>query len=183
MSHVRVPPRAVSQPKPAEEPGAREAKLSRRFLWWLLAAPFVGFALAGRVLKLTEGDWETWKAAVLGLLMMAPFAVGAYVGLRSVLKRVPRRLGRSHRQPHPCGGRDRDADSGVADRLKRRKSFTAHALRGSGVGWPSPPGPVPHHLSSAHASTSEPRPAASGLGAVQGTETQRSARSHRRAAG
>ena len=86
MSHVRVPPRAVSQPKPAEEPGAREAKLSRRFLWWLLAAPFVGFALAGRVLKLTEGDWETWKAAVLGLLMMAPFAVGAYVGLRSVLK-------------------------------------------------------------------------------------------------
>ena len=27
-----------------------------------------------------------WKAALLGALLMAPFAVGAYLGLRSVLK-------------------------------------------------------------------------------------------------
>jgi|GEM_PF-5711384 hypothetical protein len=86
MSDVRVPPRTASPPHPAEQPGAREARLSRRFLWWVLAAPLVGFALAGRVLNLTEGDWELWKAALLGALMMAPFAIGAYLGLRSVLK-------------------------------------------------------------------------------------------------
>lgn len=54
---------------------------------WILAAPFVGFALAGRVVELgAEGDWALWKVALLGALMMAPFAVGAYFGLRSVLK-------------------------------------------------------------------------------------------------
>jgi hypothetical protein len=54
---------------------------------WLPASPFVGFALAGRVLMLgAEGDWELWKAAILGTTLMAPFAVGAYFGLRSVLK-------------------------------------------------------------------------------------------------
>ena len=76
MSDVRVPPRTASPTHRAEQLGAREAKLSRRFLWWVLAAPFVGFALAGRVLNLTEGDWELWKAALLGALMMAPFGVG-----------------------------------------------------------------------------------------------------------
>ncbi|HJS27373.1 MAG TPA: hypothetical protein VJ913_09650 [Actinomycetota bacterium] len=72
---------------PEEIPGARESKLSRNCLWWIVAAPLVGFALAGRVLELgAEGDWEPWKAAVLGALLMTPFAVGAYFGLRSVLK-------------------------------------------------------------------------------------------------
>jgi hypothetical protein len=33
-----------------------------------------------------EGDWEPWKAAILGATLMAPFAVGAYFGLRSVIK-------------------------------------------------------------------------------------------------
>ena len=47
----------------------------------------VGFALAGRVFTLgADGEWELWKATVLGALMMAPFAVGAYFGLRSILK-------------------------------------------------------------------------------------------------
>jgi hypothetical protein len=47
----------------------------------------VGFALAGRVFMLGDnGDWELWKAAAVGALMMAPFAVGTYFGLRSVLK-------------------------------------------------------------------------------------------------
>ena len=31
------------------------------------------------------GRWELWSAALLGMLLMAPFAVGAYFGLRSVL--------------------------------------------------------------------------------------------------
>lgn len=48
---------------------------------------FVGFVLAGRIFDLgADGDWEPWKAALLGALLMTPFAVGAYFGLRSVLK-------------------------------------------------------------------------------------------------
>lgn len=87
MSSVRAPTRG--QPATPEEPvpGARESTVSRYFLLWLVAAPIVGFALAGRVFDLgTRGDWEIWKAALLGALMMAPFAIGAYFGLRSVLK-------------------------------------------------------------------------------------------------
>ena len=49
---------------------------------WVLVAPFVGFALAGRVLDLGE----IWKAAVLGVVLMVPFVVGASFGLRSVRK-------------------------------------------------------------------------------------------------
>jgi hypothetical protein len=88
MSDVRVETRApIPSPPPEHRPGYREGMLSAYFLLWVLAAPFVGFALAGRVLDLgAEGDWEVWKAAVLGTLLMAPFAVGAYFGLRSVLK-------------------------------------------------------------------------------------------------
>jgi len=45
-------------------------RLSRRCLWWLAAAPLVGFALAGRVFHLgADGDWELWKAALLGGLL------------------------------------------------------------------------------------------------------------------
>ena len=68
----------------AEPAGARDSRLSRYFLLWILAAPLVGFALAGRVIRLgADGRWELWKAALLGFLMMAPFAVGAYFGFRS----------------------------------------------------------------------------------------------------
>lgn len=88
MSDVRVETKApIRSPPPEHRPGYRENTLSGYCLLWLLAAPFVGFALAGRVLNLgAEGDWEVWKAAVLGALLMAPFAVGAYFGLRSVVK-------------------------------------------------------------------------------------------------
>jgi len=72
-------------------PGARESRLSLYFLLWVLAAPFVGFVLAGRVFDLgAAGDWELWKAAIIGALMMGPFALGAYFGLRAVLKRCLR---------------------------------------------------------------------------------------------
>jgi hypothetical protein len=68
---------------------ARESRLSRSCLWWLLVAPFVGFALAGRLFMLgADGaEWELWKSAVLGVVLMVPFAVGAYFGLRAVRKR------------------------------------------------------------------------------------------------
>lgn len=86
MGAVRAPT-SVSPRSTEREPGDRESRLSRYFLWWLPVAPLVGFVLAGRVLDLgAEGDWEAWKAALLGTLLMAPFAVGAYLGLRSVLK-------------------------------------------------------------------------------------------------
>ena len=45
----------------------------------------MGFALAGRVFHLgADGDWELWKAALLGGLLMIPFAVGAALGVRAV---------------------------------------------------------------------------------------------------
>ena len=92
MSDLHVPTRPGGWPRAAEPgPGAREARLSLYFLVWVLAAPFVGFGLAETVFDLgAEGGWEAWKAAVIGLLMMAPFAVGAYFGLRAVLKRCVR---------------------------------------------------------------------------------------------
>jgi hypothetical protein len=83
---VRVRRRTAS-PVAGERPGARESRLSRYLLWWLPAAPLIGFALAERVFNLGSGaDWELWKAVVLGALMMTPFVVGAYFGLRSVRK-------------------------------------------------------------------------------------------------
>lgn len=88
MSAIRVRSDAASASSPTGPiPGARESKLSRYFLWWLPVAPFVGFTLAETVFDLgAEGDWELWQAALLGALLMAPFAVGAYFGLRSVLR-------------------------------------------------------------------------------------------------
>lgn len=94
MSVVHVP-LDVRSPSPASDgrppgdrrPGAREARLSRYCLLWLLAAPLVGLVLAETVFDLgPAGRWELWRAALLGTLLMAPFAVGAYFGLRSVLK-------------------------------------------------------------------------------------------------
>jgi hypothetical protein len=80
------PPRDRRPPRDWR-PGAREARLSRYCLLWLLAAPFVGLVLAETVFGPgPAGRWELWSAALLGLLLMAPFAVGAYFGLRSVLK-------------------------------------------------------------------------------------------------
>ena len=87
MSDIRVPKRVPRTPSSAEHrPGARESKRSLYWALWALAAPFVGFVLAETIFNLrAQWDWELWKAVVLGTLMMAPFAVGAYFGLRSVL--------------------------------------------------------------------------------------------------
>lgn len=88
MSDLHVPIRAPRPSPRAEIRGARESRRSRLCLLWLPLAPLVGFALAGRVFDLggESGDWELWKAAVLGTVLMAPFAAGAYLGLRSVRK-------------------------------------------------------------------------------------------------
>lgn len=85
---IRSPsPPSDRRPPSDWRPGAREAQLSRYFLLWLLAAPFVGFVLAETVFGAgPAGRWELWSAALLGTLLMVPFAVGAYFGLRSVLK-------------------------------------------------------------------------------------------------
>ena len=88
MSSVRVRPPAARVPGNAASPGERESRLSRYCLLWFLLAPFAGFALAGRVFHLGTdgGDWELWKAAVLGGLLAIPYAIGASLGLRAVLK-------------------------------------------------------------------------------------------------
>ena len=93
MSVLRVPP-DVRSPHPQAirlrsdwRPRAREAWPSRYCQLWLLAAPFAGLVLAETVFDLgPAGRWELWKAALLGTLLMTPFAVGAYFGLRSGLK-------------------------------------------------------------------------------------------------
>jgi hypothetical protein len=74
MSAIRVKSGAASVSSPTGlKSGARESKLSRYFLLWLPVAPFVGFILAETVFDLgAEGDWELWKAALLGALLMAP---------------------------------------------------------------------------------------------------------------
>lgn len=87
MSAVRV----GSEPSRAgtPRPGTHESSLSLFFLLWLIGAPFMGFVLAGdQAFDLgARGDWEVWKAAVIGGMLAIPFAVGAYFGLRAVLKR------------------------------------------------------------------------------------------------
>ena len=87
MSTVHVRSAALRTSSPPQ-PGARESRIARYLLLWLFAAPFLGFVLAGRVFDLgAQGDWEVWKAAVIGGLLAVPFGVGAYFGVRSVLKR------------------------------------------------------------------------------------------------
>lgn len=101
---------------------------------WLPAAPFVGFTLAETVFDLGgEGDWELWKAALLGALLMAPFAVGGHFGLRSVLKGLPGRLGGPRHEPRPGGAGDRHADRGVPQGL------TAELAQGCGLVPSAPP--------------------------------------------
>ena len=68
-SGIDVPGRSAR----VELAGARDSRLSRYILLWTLAAPLVGFALAGRVFRLgADGRWELWKAAILGVLMWFP---------------------------------------------------------------------------------------------------------------
>ncbi|OFW75709.1 MAG: hypothetical protein A2Y55_02040 [Actinobacteria bacterium RBG_16_68_12] len=43
----------------------------------------MGFALAGRLLSLGAEE-PLWKAILLGVVLMTPFAVGAYFGLHAV---------------------------------------------------------------------------------------------------
>jgi hypothetical protein len=82
--HVKSGAPRTSSPPQA---GARESRIARYFLFWLLASPLLGFVLAGRVFDLgAQGDWEVWKAAVIGGLLAIPFLAGAYFGVRSVLK-------------------------------------------------------------------------------------------------
>jgi hypothetical protein len=86
MNTIDVRRRGQRTPSPPR-PGARESRIARYFLLWLLVAPILGFVLAGRVFDLgAQGSWEVWKAALIGGLLAIPFAVGAYFGMRSVSK-------------------------------------------------------------------------------------------------
>ena len=85
MSAVRDRREVQTRPRLEPDPGSRDARRSLYFLAWIFVAPILGFALAGRVLDLgAQGDWEIWKATVLGLVLTAPFCVGAFFGLRAV---------------------------------------------------------------------------------------------------
>jgi hypothetical protein len=88
VSGARVLAGRPSPPTPdGHKPGSRESRRSRYCLLWVLVAPLIGFVLAESVFNLgPEGEWELWKAAALGALLMTPFALGAYLGARAVRK-------------------------------------------------------------------------------------------------
>ena len=114
MSAIRVRSGAASASPPTGPiPGARESRLSRYFLWWLPVAPFVGCPGGNGLRPRGRGGLKTSEAALLGALLMAPFAVGVYLGLRSRPEGLPGRLGGLRREPPPGRGGDRHADRGV----------------------------------------------------------------------
>jgi hypothetical protein len=88
ISNPRVDsPKRASRVADHPVPGAWDATLSLYFLSWISAAPVVGFVLAETIFDLgAAGNWELWKAAAIGALLMIPFAVGAFFGLRAVAK-------------------------------------------------------------------------------------------------
>jgi hypothetical protein len=66
----------------AETRAASEAaQTSLRLLWWIPLSPLVGFVAASWLLA---DDWPLWQVLPLGLILAAPFAVGAILGLRAL---------------------------------------------------------------------------------------------------
>ena len=85
MSAVRDRRAVQARPRLEPDPGSRDARRSIYLAAWIFVAPVLGFALAGRVLDLgAQGDWEVWKATLLGIVLTLPFCVGAFFGLRAV---------------------------------------------------------------------------------------------------
>jgi hypothetical protein len=72
----------VSKPTDAES-GDRYARMSVKMLWWLPAVLVVGFILASWLLP-EQGDWPLWRVVPLAVVLMLPFAIGAFFGLRAV---------------------------------------------------------------------------------------------------
>lgn len=59
----------------------RAAQTSLRLLWWIPLSPLVGFVAASWFLA---DDWPLWQVLPLAMILAAPFAVGAYQGLRAI---------------------------------------------------------------------------------------------------
>ena len=76
------------------QPGSRESRVSLYLLLWLIAAPFVGFVLAGdQVFDVgARGDWEVWKAAVIGGLLVSTVMTVFFIPVLDALAK--RRSGR-----------------------------------------------------------------------------------------
>jgi hypothetical protein len=86
MRDVRVPQIGDGSSAAGAERRLRDSTRSLVCLLWILVGPLVGFLLAETVFDLGEtGDWTLWKAAALGVLLMVPFGVGTYFGLRAVV--------------------------------------------------------------------------------------------------
>jgi hypothetical protein len=62
-------------------PDQRNIRKSLRLLWWAPLSLLVGF-VAGS--WLVDESWPLSQVVPLALIMAAPFAVGAYFGLRAV---------------------------------------------------------------------------------------------------
>jgi hypothetical protein len=67
---------------PAETSAASQAaRTSLRLLWWIPLSPLVGFVAASWFLA---DDWPLWQVLPLELVLAAPFAIGALLGLRAI---------------------------------------------------------------------------------------------------
>jgi hypothetical protein len=61
--------------------GSQAAQTSLRLLWWIPLSPLIGFVAASWLLA---DDWPLWQVLPLGLILAAPFALGAFLGLRAI---------------------------------------------------------------------------------------------------
>ena len=58
-----------------------QARRSLQLLWWIPLSPIVGFALAA---AFVSESWPLWQLVPLGLLLAAPFVVGALYGYAAI---------------------------------------------------------------------------------------------------
>jgi hypothetical protein len=61
--------------------GREALRRSIRLLWWVPAAPFVGFVVAE---FLVSENWPLWQIAPLAAMLATPFARGAAYGVRAL---------------------------------------------------------------------------------------------------
>jgi hypothetical protein len=65
----------------ATSTASNAAQTSLRLLWWIPLSPLVGFVAASWLLA---DDWPLWQVLPLGLILAAPFALGAFLGVRAI---------------------------------------------------------------------------------------------------
>ncbi|HET8739983.1 MAG TPA: hypothetical protein VFO17_09645 [Acidimicrobiia bacterium] len=71
----------TTRPSPVVHEGERWARISLQLLWWAPLSAVVGFVAASWFLS---ESWPLWQVLPLASILAAPFAAGAYYGVRAV---------------------------------------------------------------------------------------------------